>query len=516
MDVGSFFRGRGSRLKFYRGILSLVALLLLFSGRQGLRAKAIYVPNGSFESPATVFVDPQIDAWQKSPTPGWYDESAYGPWDQLMGVFLNTPPGDTNSLVNCSGTQAAFLFAMPQVTLTQDLPSPGAGAAVPTFKPGKVYDLTLGVLGNGGGMAEGATLDVSLYYRDASSNMATIATITVTNSNALFPDRNHLVDFTAHLAGVTADAPWAGKPIGVRIASTVDPALAGGYWDVDNVRLLESIAVPNASFESPATVFVDTQIDDWQESPQPFWYDADANGPWEQLAGVFLNTPPDSTNQDHIINLDGLQAAFLFALPGVALFEDNVSTTNALNATFEPGQSYQLTVAVLGNGGGMTPGATLQAALYYRDAADNFVTVGAVTITNSSTLFPNRTNLVDFTALVPPVKPTDPWAGKPIGVQIASTGDFSLAGGYWDVDNVRLVTFHAPMLGAASTTGGGFNFSLRSEPGLPFEIRAAGDPTSVRSQWTRLSVLTNTTGVTSFLDSNANLSRRFYQVRQLP
>lgn len=502
--------------RFSRGMLPLVTLLLLLWGCPDLHAGAIYVANGSFESPATVFVDTQIDAWQKSPAPFWYDESAYGPWDQLMGVFLNTSPGDTNALVNCDGAQAAFLFALPQVALAEDLPAPGPGAAVPTFKPGKSYDLTVGVLGNGGGMAEGVTLDVSLYYRDASSNVVALATTTVTNSNALFPDRNHLVDFTAHLAGVAANAPWAGKPIGVQIASSVNPALAGGYWDVDNARLLESIALPNASFESPATVFVDTQIDDWQKSPQPFWYDAAANGPWEQLTGVFLNTPPDSTNQDHIVNLNGSQAAFLFALPGVALFLDRSSTTNAFNAAFEPGKSYQLTVGVLGNGGGMAAGATLQAALYYRDAADNFVPVGSVTITNGNALFPNHTNLVDFTARVPAVNPTDPWAGKPIGVQIASTCDFALAGGYWDVDNVRLVAVQAPILGGASQTGSGFNGSLRSEPGLGFEIRAATDPAAANSNWTRLGVLTNTTGLTSFLDSNTNLSRRFYQVRQLP
>src|SRR5262249_6021933 len=66
-----------------------------------------------------------------------------------------------------------------------------------------------------------------------------------------------------------------------------------------------ALYVANGSFEAPSTVFVDTNILDWQKSPQPIWYNESANGPWAQLTGVFLNTPPDSTNNDHIVNCDG-------------------------------------------------------------------------------------------------------------------------------------------------------------------------------------------------------------------
>ena len=338
--------------------LGLPSLLALTATT--MSAGTLYVPNGSFESPATVFVDTNIDSWQKSAQPVWYDPTANGPWAQLSGVFLNTPVTNSDHIVNCDGAQAAFLFALPGVALFQDGTMTTSSQFASQFRPGRNYDLTMAVLGNGGGMSNGATLQISFYYRDASSNAVTIAATTVTNSGALFPDRNHFVDFTVRVPNVSAGDPWAGKDIGVQIASTVDFSLIGGYWDVDNVRLAESIAIPNFSFESPATVFVDTNIDYWVKSPKPMWYDESTNGPWGQLTGVFLNPPPDSTNNDHIVNCDGAQAAFLFALPGVALFQDDVTSSNAFNAKFEVGKSYVMSVGVLGNGGGMADGTTLQ------------------------------------------------------------------------------------------------------------------------------------------------------------
>ena len=481
-------------------------------------AAALYVANGSFESPSTVFVDTNILDWQKSPQPVWYDESSSGPWAQLTGVFLNPPPDSTNNdhIVNCDGTQAAFLFALPDVALFHEktfLP----GSQTPSrFESGRIYDLTVGVLGNGGGMTNGATLEISFYYRDTSNNPVRIVATTVTNSAALFPDRNHLVNFTAHLPAVATSDAWAGKEIGVQIASTVDFSRIGGYWDVDAVRVTESIAVPNFSFETPSTVFVDTNIASWVKSPKPFWYDESANGPWAQLTGVFLNPPPDSTNNDHIINCDGAQAAFLFALPGVALSQDNLTSSNAFNVKLEPGKSYDLTVGVLGNGGGMANGVTLLIGLYYLDASSNAVIIASTTVTNSSSLFPGKTNLVDFQAHLAPVKPTDPWAGRNLGVQIVSTVDFSLAGGYWDLDNVRLTSFQAPVLSGTTGTGGQFNLSLLSEPGLRFEVLASSNLNLGLPGWALITTLSNTTGKVTFTDPPSGLPQRFYQTRQLP
>src|SRR5207247_7492957 len=122
------------------------------------------------------------------------------------------------------------------------------------------------------------------------------------------------------------------------------------------------------------------------------------------------------------------QAALLVALPGVVLFHDYNSTygTNAIsthdfNAKFEVGKSYHLTVGVIGGGGGMSNGVTLELSLYYRDGASNQVKVGSTSITNTPTTFSNSTHFVDFAVQVPAVKAGDAWAGQYMGGQLLST-----------------------------------------------------------------------------------------------
>ena len=85
-----------------------------------------------------------------------------------------------------------------------------------------------------------------------------------------------------------------------------------------------TINLPNGSFESPATDFADPTMDNWQKTPKPVWYDESGGFLWVQLAGLFLNTPPESA--PHIDNCDGEQAAYLFAVPQVGLFQDYLST----------------------------------------------------------------------------------------------------------------------------------------------------------------------------------------------
>ncbi|MGD0258277.1 MAG: hypothetical protein ABSD29_00460 [Verrucomicrobiota bacterium] len=271
-----------------------------------------------------------------------------------------------------------------------------------------------------------------------------------------------------------------------------------------------TIYIPNASFESPVTDYAWPQIDSWQQTPS--WTNEES--------GVFLNLPP------YIDNCDGSQAAFLFAAPQAALFQDYDSTdwsnsvpTHAFNATFDVGESYTLTVAVLGGTNLTYPmqvGTTLQLSLYYRDASSNMVIVAATTITNSGQLFPTNTHFVDFSVYVPGVRTNDPWAGQNIGVQIASTVSPDLAGGYWDLDNVRLTETALPALTNPGVTNSQCAFTLQSQPGLSFEILASTNLALPLSNWTSLGTLTNLTGVIPFLDPATNLNRRFYQARQLP
>ena len=119
-------------------------------------------------------------------------------------------------------------------------------------------------------MTNGATFQISLYYRDLASNMVTVAATTITNTQTLFPTNTHFTDFQVRTPIVQASDAWAGKHIGIRLASTVGFDLQGGYWDLDNVRLTESV-VPNGSFESPETDFAGPRMDGWQKTPEAAW-----------------------------------------------------------------------------------------------------------------------------------------------------------------------------------------------------------------------------------------------------
>jgi hypothetical protein len=296
-----------------------------------------------------------------------------------------------------------------------------------------------------------------------------------------------------------------------------------------------SIVVPDYSFESPPTSFAGPDIDSWQKTPQPAWWvdtvvTNSAGGTnsftWADLTGEFLNTPVGAP--DHIDNCDGAQALFLFADPQVGVFQDYDSTdwtnslpTHAFDATFEAGRSYLLVVGVIGGGGGMTNGASLELGLYYRDAASNQVVVAATNIVNSSALFPNTTNFIDFSAQLPTVQAGDAWAGQHIGILLLSTVSFGGygGGGYWDLDNVRLISASAPVLSDCTVTNGRFAFTLQSDPGAACEVLAAANLSLPASQWTSLGTVTNLTGSMVFVDNTAlvgstsNAGRRFYLAR---
>ncbi|HEV7924058.1 MAG TPA: hypothetical protein VGR14_01800 [Verrucomicrobiae bacterium] len=507
-------------------MLGLAAMLALAGG---LRAGNVYVPNNSFESPDigtnSPYAAPVLDDWQESPQPIWYNPADFGgsPWEDLFGTFYNLPDftnsmGTNNLYIdNCDGVQAAFLFALPQVAIYQDLDA--------TFMVGNSYTLTVGMIGGGGGMTNGSTFELSLYYLDASNNMVTVAETTVTNTTANFPTETHFVDFQVQLPDVQATDPWAGQNIGIQLLATPDfnnPASWGGFWDVDNVRLVEGIYVPNNSFELPDigtnSPYAAPVLDDWEESPQPIWYVPSEFGgsPWEDLFGTFYNLPDFTnsmgTNNTYIDNCDGVQAAFLFALPQVAIFQD-------LEATFAVGKSYTLTVALIGGGGGMTNGSTFELSLYYLDGSSNMDIVAATTVTNTIANFRNQTHFVDFQLQVPGVQPADPWAGQQIGIQLLATPDFNNPdswGGFWDVDNVRLSETSALNLVNPTVTNGQLQLSVQSEPGAVLQILATTDLTIPVTNWTNLATFTNTTGSTPFVDTSAALGQRFYTARPSP
>lgn len=290
---------------------------------------------------------------------------------------------------------------------------------------------------------------------------------------------------------------------------------------VSNPLTAAPIPVPNASFESPAAPFPTPNISSWQKTPKPEWYDEGGGGfLWSQLTGIFRNPLVTSTN-NHIDNCDGLHAIWLFAVPEVCLFQDYDSMdwndpgpSHEFDAEFETGKSYHLTVGVIGTGGGMQPGVTLELSLYYRDAAGNRIAVASTSLTNTPAVFSNNTHFVDCHVDVPVVKPGDAWAGQKIGIQFLSTVSSELQGGYWDLDNVRLVA--GPALLSPARTNDQFEFTLLGEPGARFEILTTTNPSLPATNWTSLGLVTNLSGTIPFIDTSANFDQRFYRARQLP
>ena len=114
----------------------------------------------------------------------------------------------------------------------------------------------------------GSTLEIKLYYRDGASNQVTVAATTATYDTTVFSNITHLLDFEVIVPTVQTNDAWAGQNIGIQLQSTVPANLIGGVWDVENVRLTETIAVPNFSFESPTTSLADPRIDSWQKAAQ--------------------------------------------------------------------------------------------------------------------------------------------------------------------------------------------------------------------------------------------------------
>jgi hypothetical protein len=232
-----------------------------------------------------------------------------------------------------------------------------------------------------------------------------------------------LRDYTAVLATVRPGDAWAGKTIGVAIRAT---GAAGGFWDLDNVHLIELMpeldAIVNPSFESPAVDLTGFPVLPYMDG----WRELDLDTLGSTNTGVFANTPADSW--DHMANADGTQLAFLASATGNGLEQD-------LAAVYQKGCSYRLTAAV-GTSSRYPPSAeppadTLVVALYYRDGGTPVDLV-------SQTVEPgglSSRRLQDFSLYLPPVQADDAWVGKPIGIALRSAGE---AGGFWDLDHVRL------------------------------------------------------------------------------
>jgi hypothetical protein len=371
---------------------------------------AVAVENASFEAPA---VDP--DAFPALPmVAGWTELDLDPLASSNTGVFANTAVDSPDHLAGADGQQLAFLGSERGNALEQDLQA--------AYRVGCAYRLTVGV-GVSALFPPSAeapdTLELVFYYPDANEPVDIVQEAV----SALGQSSTQLRDFSMFLPAVEPNDPWAGQPVGVAIRAA---GVAGGFWDLDHVRLVELMpeltAIENPSFEAPA---VDPNafpalpmVDGWTE------FDLDAEG--SSNTGVFANTPPESA--DHVVNADGRQLAFLGSARGNAFEQD-------LAETYSPGHAYRLTAAVgvsaLFPPSPDAPADAVELVLYYRDGDQVVDLVTEVVDAGGQ----SATHLRDFSAYLPVVQLDDAWAGQPIGVAIRAVGQ---AGGFWDVDNVRL------------------------------------------------------------------------------
>ena len=188
------------------------------------------------------------------------------------------------------------------------------------------------------------------------------------------------------------------------------------------------IEVANASFEIPVL--------DPNEFPAVpiayFWIEDDLDTEGSTNTGVFFNQPPDSPAGDHITNVDGNQLAFLNSASGNGFRQE-------MPDVYEVGRNYRLTVGVCPSTRfppkTTIPVDTLTLAFTYpaTDPNDSDIVTAQVQATDITANI-----MKDFFVSLPAVQATDPWAGQPIGIDLRASGT---AGGYWDLDNVRLVEY---------------------------------------------------------------------------
>lgn len=377
---------------------------------------ALRVENGSFESPAIDLSLNPFGAWPM--IDDWLEMDLDTLGSQNTGVFVNSPADTNDHLANAAGVQLAFLGSEAGNGLSQGLTD--------AFQAGAAYRLTVGVGVSSRfppAMGEDAdTLELALYYFDGNEPTDIVtAPVAATGLSS-----TELQDFSLELGPVDANAAWAGQAIGVAIRAT---GQAGGFWDLDDVRVTESwplaLALENGSFESPA---IDLSLNPFGAWPMiDGWLEMDLDTLGSQNTGVFVNSPADSN--DHLAHADGAQLAFLGSEAGNGLSQE-------LGSVYQTGAAYRLMVGVgvssrfppaMGEGAD-----SLELAFYYLGAdGPRDITSAAITATGLSS-----TELKTFSLVLPAIASDSPWAGQAIGVAIRATGQ---AGGFWDLDNVQVL-----------------------------------------------------------------------------
>ena len=215
-----------------RNVINLLVLIIFGSlAAIPVLSASIPIENASFEAPV---VDP--NGFGAVPlVDGWTEMDIDAMFSTNTGVFANTEPNSFDHIVNADGSQLVFLGSQAGNALEQDLTD--------TYKVGCEYQLTVGVSVSSRFPPSSAepvdTLELALYYRDANDVVVDIAIQTVEAAGQSY---TQLQDFSLEMPAVQSGDDWAGKAIGIALRSAGQP---GGFWDLDNVRLIESSPDPD-------------------------------------------------------------------------------------------------------------------------------------------------------------------------------------------------------------------------------------------------------------------------------
>jgi len=229
----------------------ITAVLLIIVSAQ---ADPISIPNHSFEVP---MIDPIENPFLAIPfTSSWTEDDIDSAMSLNTGTFRNTPADSNDHLVNPDGNQLAFMGSMDGNALWQYLPA--------TYQEGKSYRLTVGVCVSARTPPpQGTPLTITLHYL---SVMAPVDIVSV-QAPAPAPPPRILEDFSVTLPAVDPNDPWANKNIGIAIRGT---GTAGGFWVLDNVRLMEYPRTPEFTDDSFVNLedFTKTAAE-WQSCSEP-------------------------------------------------------------------------------------------------------------------------------------------------------------------------------------------------------------------------------------------------------
>jgi hypothetical protein len=177
------------------------------------------VENPSFEGPV---VDPNgfpvlpfVDQWVE------LDQDVET--SSNTGVFINTPIGAADHVVNAEGLQLAYLGAEQGNALEQ--------ALTVSYDVGSGYRLTVGVgISDQFPPSPENSLELVMTYHDGNEPVVIVSeSVPVLGLSA-----TELKDVSVYLSPVEANQDWAGLPMGVALRSV---GLVGGFWDLDHVRL---------------------------------------------------------------------------------------------------------------------------------------------------------------------------------------------------------------------------------------------------------------------------------------